>query len=137
MGGGRRYIPRRPQSRRQWQGFGVAIVILLALVFGGSYCYAYAHEREATVVVVDKDRICDRDSNGHADCKYVVYTDKTTYRITDYIGRVTSSDAYGRIIVCHRYHITYYGFRNGFTSSYPNIKQADDLGKVEGCEPRR
>ena len=127
-----RLRPHRPHTKTGW-GSVVAIAVVAIGLLG--YCAAYASEKEHTVVVTDKDRVCEGGQDG--DCKYLIFTDKTTFRITDYIGRVTSSDAYGRIIPCHRYHIRTYGIRLGFTSSYENIKEATDLGPVEGCVPHR
>ncbi len=125
------FRPHRPHTKTGW---GSVILIAVVVLGGLGVCTAYAQEKEHVVVVTDKDRVCDR---GGQDCKYLVFTDKTTFRITDYIGRVTSSDAFGRIIPCHRYRLRTYGFRNGFTSSYENIKEATDLGPAEGCTPRR
>ncbi len=128
----RSYV-HRPTTRKGKIEFGAVFLVLVLAFGGGGACWAYAHERTATVTVTGKERVCDRGTDGNQDCKYLVFTDKTTFRITDYIGRVTSSDAYGRIKVCHRYFLRYYGFRFGLTSSYPNIKSADDRGLVPGC----
>ncbi len=125
------FRPHRPHTKTGWGGLIVVAIIAIGLL---GTCAAYANTKTVEVTVLDKDRVCDRD---RSDCKYLVFTDKTTYRVTDYIGRVTSSDAYGRIMVCHRYRFDTYGFRFGLTSSYPNIKEATDLGPVEGCRPNR
>lgn len=129
-----RLRPHRPHTKTGWGGLIVIAIIAIAIL---GTCAAYANTKTEEVVVTGKERVCDRSSDGNQDCKYLVFTTTSTYRITDYIGRLTSSDAYGRIIPCHRYRIDTYGFRFGLTSSYPNIKKAVDLGPVEGCQPSR
>lgn len=113
---------------------GVAFAVIIAIFVGASYL----KHTTTTLVVTGKERVCSGShGNGGSSCKYLIYTDDTTYRVSDSIaaGRFNSSDFYGRIHVCHRYEITYYGIRFGLTSSYPNITKAVDLGKAEGCEP--
>lgn len=123
---------RASARRRKYVLTGVVAVVVLALA--GATCAAYAERHTTEVVVTDKERVCS--GGDRTDCKYLVFTDGTTYRVQDSLlaGRLTSSDFYGRIKVCHRYRITYYGFRFGLTSSYPNLTEADDLGRAEGCE---
>ena len=122
-------------SSKSWT-VGIVVVVVLvvsAVVLGGAY-YQTKHD---TIVVTDKERVCSSDNNGNSNCKYLIFTDGTTYKMTDSIaiGRFNSSDAYGKVKRCHRYDISYYGWRFGFTSTNPNIKDMTDRGRVEGCEP--
>lgn len=127
--------PRRRRSGA-WGGVALAVLAVLGLAVGATVCSAYAKEKQATVMVTDKERVCGSDADGRTTCKYLLFTDGGTYRVTDsvLVGRWTSSDFYGQVKRCHRYELTYYGFRFGPTSSYPNVKDAKDLGRVEGCE---
>ncbi len=127
---------RNPGLRLGPWGILAVMVVVLMVGAGATVCSGYTKEKTTSVVVTDKDRVCSGDSDGRTDCKYLLFTDGGTFRITDslLVGRFTSSDFYGQIKRCHRYELTYYGFRFGLTSSYPNVKNARDLGRVEGCE---
>lgn len=111
---------------------GAVIVIGLIVVVSSSY---FARTT-VTTVVQDKERVCDTNSEGNRSCKYLVYTDDGTYKLTDslVIGRFNTSDIYGRVKRCHTYEIESYGWRLGLTSSYPNITEMNDLGRKDGCE---
>lgn len=115
----------------------IAVVVLAVLVLP-----AYLRRETTETVVLSKERVCESstgtgNNRSGGECKYLIFTEDGTFRVTDSIvaGRFTSSDAYGRIKVCHRYRLEHYGFRFGLTSSYPNLTEAEDLGKAEGCEP--
>lgn len=84
-----------------------------------------------------KERVCSSSGDSGQDCKYLVYTERGTYQVSDSIiaMRWDTSDTYGRIRPCHRYAITSVGWRFGPASLYPNITGLDDRGRVEGCEP--
>jgi hypothetical protein len=109
-----------------------AIVVGVILLVSIPVASSYLHKRDVTVVVNDKERVC---SSGNGGCKYLVYTDHGTFKITDslVIGRFTSSDAYGQIKRCHKYILRVYGWRVGLFSSYPNIVKATDEGRSAGC----
>lgn len=128
---------REERSRRAKIGVGIGLLVVLAIIVAvpliSSY---YGTKTRENVLVEDKERVCDGDSNGGTDCKYLIFTDTGTFRLTDSLiaGRFNSSDAYGRIKRCHRYDFKYYGWRFGLTSSYPNIKSFTDLGRDPNCE---
>lgn len=110
-----------------------ALALLVVLI--GAPASGYSRHHSAAVTVSDKERVCSTRS-----CTYLVFTDRTTYRVSDSIlfaHRVTSSDFYGQIKVCHRYQIVYYGWRVGLLSWYQNIISAQDLGSAVGCTPGR
>lgn len=109
----------------------VAAIILCVMIFG-----SYYDRQDTTVTVTGKERVCDSSGDSGTTCRYLIFTDETTFAVEDsiVIGRFDSSDFYGQIRVCHRYDITYYGWRQGFFSLYPNIEEMEDLGRVEGCE---
>jgi hypothetical protein len=120
-------------------GAGVALLIILGVlvvaVVGVGPIQSYGKHKHATVTVSDKQRVCD---SGQGTCRYLVFTDRGTYRVSDSIlfaGRVTSSDFYGRLRVCDRYNITTYGWRIGLLSEYQNIITATDLGHDASCTP--
>lgn len=111
---------------------GVAVVaVLVPLVVAVS---SFSLTRTTEVVVFDKERVCE---SGGGACHYLIFTDDTTFQLSDslLVGRFDSSDDYGQIRRCHRYELTYYGWRVGVLSMYPNIASYTDLGPVEGCEP--
>lgn len=109
------------------------VILVLAVTLFASYIRTKTH----TTLVTGKERVCDDNADGGTDCKYLVYTERGTYELTDSLlaMRFNSSDLYGQIKVCHRYKIDGYGWRFGPTSMYPNIKDVEDLGRVDGCEP--
>lgn len=112
----------------------VAAVVGVLIVLVG---IAYYQRDTTTAIVLDKERVCSANSDNGVTCQYLVFTDQGTFRLADALtlGRFNSSDLYGQIRVCHRYELEHYGWRNGFTSTYPNIADLTDLGRVESCEP--
>jgi hypothetical protein len=138
-----------------WGGVFLALVAVigLALLIGVPAYRSFTARHTAEVVLTDKDRVCETTSEG-SECKYLVYTDKTTYQVIDSFvvdsrtitsvdGVVRefdnrkSSDFYGALRECHRYRLTYYGWRSGWFSSYENLTDAVDLGPAPGCVPER
>lgn len=121
-----------------WLWATIAIVVVAAIVIGSMTAVAYGKHHSVTTTVNSKERVCSGSNNG-TDCKYLIFTEHGTYRITDafLIGttRFNSSDVYGRIHECDKYKIEYYGWRLPYFSSYPNIVKATDLGPVAGCRP--
>lgn len=111
---------------------GVVVAAILAPI--ALVVSSYTTRTTTEVVVFDKERVCE---SGGGACRYLVFTDDTTYRIGDSVlaGRFSSSDAYGQIRSCHRYELVHYGWRIGLLSMYPNIVSFDDLGPVDGCDP--
>jgi len=124
------YGSYRRRSVWPWVAAGAAVLILVFAIAIPA-CSSYFKHRNVSVVVNDKERVC----SGNDDCKYLVYTDKGTFRISDslVIGRFKSSDTYGQIKRCHDYDLEVYGWRFGFTSSYPNIVEAVDRGRNPDC----
>jgi len=68
--------------------------------------------------------------NTREDSKYLIFTDKTTYEITDSLlmFRFDSSDVFGRIKENHCYELKVRGWRVPFLSMYQNI---DTFTEVE------
>jgi hypothetical protein len=112
----------------------IAVVLLGTVAMVGS---GYFKTETTTTTVLDKERVCDSDGDNGVTCEYLIFTEAGTFKLTDSIfaGRWSSSDAYGRVKRCHRYEIDSYGWRLPFFSAYPNIKEMEDLGRDEGCEP--
>lgn len=98
----------------------VAIAVIAALV--GVAAASYAERRTVTATVTDKERVCESTDSG-SDCKYLIFTDKGTFRIEDslLIGRFDSSDLYGRVREDRTYRFEVYGWRIPFASKYPNV----------------
>jgi hypothetical protein len=121
-----------PTSRRLFSGFttgasivaaalGVVLVITLCVgLYKGS-------ERNVTAVVESKERVCGGSNDGHSSCKYLVFTDHGTFKVTDTIlyTRFDSSDVYGRIEAHKTYKFHVVGWRYGLFSMYPNVLRAD------------
>ena len=87
------------------------------------------NQQEVIVTVTDKG-IKGKDSND----KYLIYTDVTTYEITDSLlkWRWNSSDLYGAIQVGKTYKIETGGYRIGILSEYPNIYKATEVEPTNG-----
>lgn len=102
----------------------VLLVIVVGLTFGCSKIYAGTETTVTSATVDSKERVCDKD-----DCKYLVFTDKGTFAVTDslFIGRTNSSDVYGRIKEDHTYNFRVIGWRSGIGSSYQNIIEATEV----------
>lgn len=128
---------RRMRQHDLFWYFAVGIVVLVVAVFGWLIFRAYTATHHRTVVVTGKERVC-KSTNKGDHCDYLLFTDGGTFKVGDSIVafRFNSSDVYGEIAPCHRYDLSYYGWRFGLTSTYPNVIEAHDLGRVEGCEPR-
>ncbi len=112
------------------------IFLVVIVVIAVSIAAPFMSTRVVTTTVVDKERVCDRNSDGDRSCKYLVFTDNGTFEITDGFDamRWNSSDFYGSIRRCHEYDLQVRGVRSGIMSMYPNIVKATDRGRVEGCE---
>jgi len=94
-------------------------IVLLILTTGVAGCASSLHNVPGqTFTVTGKENVKDGKSG-----KYLVYTDKTTYEITDswYHWRWDSSDVYGSIVVGKTYSATLQGYRVPFLSWYPNV----------------
>lgn len=135
------YLSRRRRTGLSDTGWAAAWIVgavgvIVALIIGISVMKAYGKHHAVTTTVQSKERVCSGSNSG---CKYLVFTDHGTYRITDafLVGttRFNSSDVYGRIHACDKYRIEYYGWRLPYFSSYPNIVKADDLGVDKTCRP--
>lgn len=122
--------------------FGIGLILAVATVLvvvglvGPIIYHSYSSHHEKTVTVTDKERVCKSGS----DCNYLLFTTNSagkseTFKVGDsiLIRRFRSSDTYGSIHRCHRYKLTYYGWRNGWLSSYQNVIEAQDLGRAENC----
>ena len=71
-----------------------------------------------TFTVTGKERVTTKDSS-----KYLVYTNTTTFEVTDtwIYGRFSSSDFYGQVTVGKTYRAKVQGWRVPFFSMYQNI----------------
>jgi prepilin-type N-terminal cleavage/methylation domain-containing protein len=101
------------------------IIIVLTLCVGG--CATALHNVPGqTFTVTGKENV----KNGESG-KYLIYTDKTTYEITDswYHWRWDSSDVYGSIQVGKTYSATLQGYRVPFLSWYPNVISPTEVTK--------
>ena len=127
---------RRVRDHDWFWYFVAGIVAVIILVFGVMIFRAYSQHHTRQVVVTGKDRVCSGSKNGNSSCNYLIFTSGGTFKIGDslVIMRYDSSDVYGQIIPCHRYDLTYYGWRLPLFSDYPNVVNATDLGRVEGCQ---
>jgi len=104
----------------------VAIMaIVLSLCVGG--CAAALHKEHGQVfTVTGKENVKSWNSG-----KYLVYTDKTTYEVTDtWVGwRWDSSEVFGGIVVGKTYTATLQGYRVPFLSWYQNILNPTEVVK--------
>lgn len=103
----------------------VAAVIVLAIVGSVAYgIFEHTNTKTVTFVVQDKQAPVKCDSDGtNCHSHYLIFTNKGVYEDTDsfWFFKFRSSDLYGQLQRGHRYTCKVYGFRIGFTSTYPNI----------------
>lgn len=104
---------------------GCLTLVVLVIIAGVAVTCAapLVSRRTVTATVSDKERVCDRDTDGTTDCKYLIFTDQGTFKITDslLIGRFDSSDVYGRFRRDTTYRFDVYGWRMPWASEYPNV----------------
>lgn len=104
----------------------VGFILIVALAFG---CSAMRSSTETTINdarIESKERVCDGGKDGT--CKYLVFTDKGTFEVTDILfQRTNSSDVYGRIKEDHVYNLRVIGWRSGIGSMYQNILEATEV----------
>lgn len=88
------------------------------------------NKQRVTVTVTDKGT----KRKGDSDDKYLVYTNVTTYEITDSLlkWRWNSSDLYGSIEVGKTYEIETGGYRIPLLSTYQNIYKATEVEQTNG-----
>lgn len=100
------------------------IGLLIIVVIGEPFVRRRVTEETITITVTDKSvkRYDDKD-------KYLIYTDKGTYEITDTVAyfRYDSSDLYGRMKVGKTYECTVCGWRIPIFSRYKNIITAKEV----------
>ena len=97
-------------------GFGIVIVIVFGLVFG--FSYAGSVKDGVQIVVESKERVTTSESS-----KFVVFTDKGVYEVTDTIifFDFSSAERYSQLKVGKSYTVKQAGWRFSFLSWYPNI----------------
>lgn len=116
----------------------LVIVVILAVVgvIIGPGILKVCNQRTVTVTVTDKES----HRHGEKKDKYLIYTNDTTYEITDSLlkWRWDSSDLYGKIEVGATYEFKVGGYRIHLLSTYPNIYEAKRVyhtpEKVKGEE---
>lgn len=123
------YSPAR--NRGGWKIVIVAAIVtaLLTLIIV-PITRSYFTTKEVTTEITHKERVCSGSGDSHK-CEYLIFTEAGTFKITDALFgtvRFNSSDLYGKVKVGATYEITYYGWRNGFFSMYPNIKSMEEVG---------
>lgn len=121
---------RRPDYLWAW----VIGLVVLAIIVSIPIIHSYTQQHTKTVTICSKESVAKE--SGH---EYRVYTDQGTYRVSDtFIGgaRFKSADFYARLREGKTYVIDYYGWRVGFTSSFPNIRHATlaQIQTPEACD---
>lgn len=119
---------RGASRRRRRTPIWPLVLVGVLLVAGISIWSIKATERQVEAQVTFKERVCDRGSDGKQDCKYLIFTDEGTFKLTDSFlyGNFRSSDVYGRLRQDQCYRFTVTGWRLPFFSTYPNIVRAED-----------
>lgn len=99
------------------------ILIVVFLVIG---LFINLHSENGEFKVIGKEVI-----NTKSSYSYLIYTDKTTLKITDsYINwRFDSSDVYGKIEIGKTYKAKLQGYRFPFFSMYQNIIEPVEINK--------
>ena len=103
----------------------VGIIVVFLLI--GS---AVIKQTTDTIVakVTDKERVMYQ-SGKNIDSKYLIFTEVETFECTDQllVGKLNSSDFYGRIKKDATYKFTVYGFRFPFLDMYRNIIGVEEV----------
>ena len=99
-------------------GFAILMVLIVVSLVFTEILKNFHKEYNQEFTVTGKENVKSGNSG-----KYLVYTNKTTYEITDSLlnWRWDSSDVYGNIQIGKTYTATLQGFRSPFMSWYPNI----------------
>lgn len=102
--------------------FGAFIGLALLTMISGAGV-SWFTQRDVTATVSRAERVCTPGSEGGIDCRYLVFTDETTFENRDdlWVGKFNSSDLHGRIRDGGTYRFTISGWRVPFFSWYPNI----------------
>lgn len=101
-----------------------AIIIgLICFSLGISVFKAYGTQDSVVATVQKQERVCSSNSEGHLECKYLVFTDKEVFENTDEFLRFkfNSSDIYAKLKDGQTYEFTLIGWRLNFFSMYRNI----------------
>lgn len=98
-------------------------LLAFAALLSVSAAYNYGTMASATVIVSEKERIVETDGDGGVSSKYLVFTDQGVFENQDTIFhfKFNSSDVYGELSAGDTFEISYYGWRVGLLSWYPNI----------------
>lgn len=105
----------------------IFVLLIVAVIMSAQGIYARQTVEYHTATVTDKDRIVETSSDGEGNTttssKYLVFTEDTTYELTDSLWhwQWNSSDMYGKISRGTTYCFKTYGWRSGFFSMYENI----------------
>src|SRR6478735_11759060 len=92
---------------------------------GGTY-----KDRKTSCTVTGKEAAGATNSDGDFEMRYRIYTEECgTFAVQDdwFIGQFNSADTYGSIREGKMYDFEAYGWRNGFMSTFPNIKKAYEV----------
>lgn len=104
-------------------GLVVFLIILVGIVvFNVARVSSQGTE---TCTVESKERTV-RVTDGNSSQQKLVYTDCGVFEVADTIifGKFNSADTYGSLQEGETYKLSYYGWRNGFFSMFPNITEA-------------
>ncbi|MBI1214472.1 MAG: hypothetical protein GC185_01475 [Alphaproteobacteria bacterium] len=115
----------------------LAFAAVAVVGVGSEYMYQTSGHEHVIATVTDKDRQITTDSDGHAQSKYIVFTDKEVFENSDSLlrGKFNSSDIQGKLKRDCTYDFEVYGYRNHFFSVYRNIIDATPV--KGGCPAPR
>jgi hypothetical protein len=101
----------------------LVFLIIIILVGGCNLLIINTTKSIVVATVEDKERVTTKE-----DSKYLIYTDKETFKIVDelLVGNFSSSDLYGHIKRDKKYKFTVTGWRIPFFSSYRNIIKVEE-----------
>lgn len=99
------------------------IIVLAVLLITGATFVNHSTQEIVTITVTDKDRITYSDADGHAQSKYMVYTESEVFENIDDMtfGKFNSHDVQNQLKVGGTYKVKVTGFRIQFLSSTRNI----------------
>lgn len=109
--------------------FVIAGLAVLALIVGIPLAISYNAEHTKVCTITSKDTITKVDNGTSTTEKRVGTEECGVFTVNDSLAKGTfrSADLYYSLKEGHKYTLTYNGWRNGFTSTFPNITKAVEV----------
>lgn len=115
-----------------WKAARKSQIIFIAYIIGVmaitvtlfTTCASYYELHDTTITIVSKERVASNDVSA-----FMVWTDSGVFTVSDSLiyWKWYSADTYGKLDIDEMYNVTYYGWRFGPLSMFPNIISAEEI----------